>query len=300
MLSNTDKARLYGIARETLARGGNIVERLTRGHGADRRVAIEIAYALQSGSYTAYAETDTAVATRREGHAILEPVVAGHGIATMLDCGAGEGTRWFDFAAPLDHLVLLDASWHRLRYARANLAKVRAVAQASCVKADMLNLPFAPLSFDGVFTSHAVEPNTDEDSERIIESLFATARRAVVMFEPNYRDAHPEMRARMDTHGYARNIWDVAHAQRGFDCIAEGTFEVSPNPDNRTSYMVFVRKEPPTAVPIRHVAPVSGAPLAEFEGHLVDADGCFGYPVIGGIACLAEEDGVFLGYSPGD
>ena len=298
MPSNTEKARLYAIARETLERGDNIVERLTRGEGADRRVAIEIAYALQSGTYTAYAGTGTAIATRREGHAILERVVAEHGIRTMLDCGAGEGTRWLDFAQALDHLVLLDASWHRLRHARDNLAKVPAVAQASYVKADMLNLPFAPLSFDGVFTSHAVEPNTDEDSERIIESLFATARCAVVMFEPDYRDAHPEMRRRMETHGYARNIWDAAHAQEGFDCVAEGTFEVSPNPDNRTSYMAFVRRDPPPPAPARYVAPASGTPLAEFEGHFVDADGCFGYPVIGGIACLAEEDGVFLGYPP--
>lgn len=298
MTPNSELTRLYRIARETLAEGANMVERLTRDEGVDRRVAIEIAYALQSGSYTAYSETETAIATRREGHRLLKPVMSRLDAKTVLDCGAGEATRWFDFDFPLAHLTLLDASWHRLQVAKGNVAAIPAVAQASFVKGDMLTLPYAAGSFDVVFTSHAVEPNTDADAERIVAGMFAIARKAVVMFEPNYRTATPVMRARMERHGYARNTWDAAHGQPGFDCIAEGDFEISPNPDNRTSYMIFQRRSLLPESPVCHIAPVTGIPLERRDGYYRDIEGCMAYPIIEGVACLAEEDGIFIGQPP--
>ena len=295
MTGNSERSRLFRLAREVYARGDNVVEHLIAREGAERRVAIEIAYALQSGTYTAFAESEIARRTRQEGHAILEAALARTDCRTLLDCGAGEGTRWLDFAHPLAELVLLDASWSRLSFAPRNLAKVPSVASAILVKGDMLAPPFAPASFDAVFTSHSVEPNTDADAAAIVRGLFVLARRTVVMFEPNYRDAHPAMRARMERHGYARNIWDCAHAQQGWRCTAEGSFEVSPNPDNRTSYMVFEREMPLEGTGHAWAAPVSGRALRETDDGFLDEDGCFAYPRIGGIACLAEEDGVFVG-----
>ncbi len=298
MLSNSKKYKFFQIAREAMARGENIVEQLTKKDGADRRTAIEIAYSLQSGSYTSYAKTETAIATRQEGHDILERYLAETGAQTVLDCGAGEGTRWFDFSYPLKELTLLDASFHRLLYAKSNLKKVPSVAHATCIKGDMLHLPLADGCFDVVFTSHAVEPNTDEDTRQIIANLFSVARRAVIMFEPNYRDADPEMRARMEKHGYSRIIWDEAHAQPGFQCVSEGKFDVSPNPSNQTSYMVFVREEAIPDLPISYVSPVSRSPLTSYDAVHLDEERCFGFPIISGISCLAEEDAVFLDHAP--
>lgn len=298
-MTHAQKASHFRLAAQAYAEGRNVVELLTREHGVDRSVAIEIAYALQSGSYTDYARTETARLTRREGHAILGKVIRETRSRTVLDCGAGEGTRWLDFDHPLDRLALLDASWHRLVYARRNLQDVPAIAAAEFIKANMLRLPYAPGSFDLVFTSHAIEPNTDHDAELIIASLFRTARKAVVLFEPNYRDAPPRMRERMDRHGYARNIWDVACGQPGFTCVASGDFEVSPNPDNRTSYLAFTRDDPLPARDECLVSPTTGTALRPIDGAFADNDGCFAYPVIGEIMCLTEEDGIFIGCPPG-
>ena len=70
MTTNSERSRLFSKARETMERGGNIIHHLTQQEGASRFIAIEIAYALQSGSYTEYAKTETAGVSRREGHSI--------------------------------------------------------------------------------------------------------------------------------------------------------------------------------------------------------------------------------------
>ena len=160
-LSNSERSRLFRVARDVYNSGQNVVNHLVTVEATDRRTAIEIAYALQSGTYTDYATTDVAAQTRREGHALLGPALRETGCRTLLDCGAGEGTRWLDFDHAIEQLTLLDVSWSRLSYASANLAKVPAIRSVELVKADMLAPPFAPASFDAVFTSHAVEPNVN-------------------------------------------------------------------------------------------------------------------------------------------
>lgn len=292
------RSDLFESAKATLAKGHNIVEHLTKDKGADRATAIEIAYSLQSGTYTSYASTETAKATRLEGHDIVARTVRDMGLKTVLDCGAGEGTRWFDFPQDIEKLVLLDASFHRLLYARQNIAEIPQIKTAEFTKANMLNIPFASGSFDLVFTSHAVEPNNDKDAEQIISSMFSVAQKAVIMLEPNYRDAHPQMRTRMEKHGYAQNIWDVAHAQAGFECIEEGMLTVSPNPDNATSYMVFRRTVPLEAPEATYVSSQDGRPMSRFSGGFIDDADCMAFPVFCDIACLAPEDGIFLGHNP--
>lgn len=118
------------------------------------------------------------------------------------------------------------------------------------------------------------------------------------MFEPNYCDAHPEMRLRVERYGYARNIWNCAFAEEGWAYAAEGVFAVSPNPDNRTSYMVFERDATPAEDGGTWRAPVSGRALRETEDGFLDEDGAFAYPKIGVIACIGVEDGVFIGVRP--
>lgn len=175
------------------------------------------------------------------------------------------------------------------------MQQVPSVATYRMIKGNMMQLPFAAGSFDAVFTSHALEPNTDENAAQIINNLCTMARKLVVLFEPNYRDAHPEMRARMELHGYARNIWDVAEAQPDFTPIASGSFKVSPTPDNRTSYLVLLRNTTLEDTGTHICAPGNGTPLMETPDCYRCIDGSFAYPIIDNIACLAEEDGVFLG-----
>lgn len=299
MNDKSDFGTMFAEGARLYAKGQNVVEGLTARFPASRSAAIEIAYSLQSGSYTAYAGEPLAIASRREGHAIVEPFMASHGIRTVLDCGAGEGTRWLDFAAPVERIYALDASYHRMVICRRNLAAQVFAGDVVAIKGNMLTLPFVPQSVDAVFSCHAVEPNTDADAAIIIRQMFQIARRLVVMLEPDYRSAGPEMRARMERHGYARNISAESERQPGFELLAEGVLQTSVNPLNATSYRVFARREP-TLQSVSHVlaSPLNGSRLTHSGNAMIDALRCFGFPIIADIACLAPEDAIFLGCDP--
>jgi hypothetical protein len=291
-------AALFTEGKKLFAAGQNVVEGLSQNDDTSRRLAIEIAYSLQSGSYTEFSASELAKTVRLESHSIVEPLLRAHKIETLLDCGTGEGTRWLDFAYPTQHLYCLDASFHRLLYCRQNLGTVEAIAKASVIKGNMVSLPFSPGSVDAVFSCHAIEPNTERDAQLIIEQMFSTARRLVVIMEPNYRDARPEMKARMERHGYARNIWDAALAQQGYTVIAEGVFETATNPLNRTSYLIACRDRTPPMPESVYSSSVNQSPLRRLDDLWLDANDCMAFPILNGINCFAPEDAVFVGCQP--
>lgn len=290
---------MYAEGKRLFAAGENVVEGLSRGDETRRRAAIEIAYSLQSGEYTRFSKMPIAEATRNEGHRLVEPILKAHAIQSILDCGAGEGTRWFDFAYPTRELYCLDASFHRMTYCRRNIERVASFEKTTFIKGNMTSLPFAKGSVDAVFTCHAVEPNSDADAELILRQIFAIARKLVILLEPNYRDADPDMRARMEMHGYARNIWDVALAQPGFELLAHGTLCQSPNPLNKTSYLIFKRTISIEPAQAPFISPIDGNSLhIDGDNLLVDQNLCFAFPIVQNIYCLAIEDGIFVGCNP--
>ncbi|MBX2806319.1 MAG: class I SAM-dependent methyltransferase [Hyphomicrobiales bacterium] len=289
-------AAMFAKGKKLFAAGQNVVNGLSADEDT-RRLAIEISYSLQSGSYTDYSKSDFAAAIREEGHRMIEPILRDHNVGSILDCGTGEGTRWFGFNYPTQRMYCLDASFHRLVYCKRNLREIDAIANASVIKGNMVKLPFAEASVDAVFTCHSIEPNTDRDASCIIEQIFGIARKLVVIMEPNYRDAEPEMKARMEAHGYARNIWDVALNQPDYDIIDQGSFENVPNPLNRTSYIVARRRRVPQLQDIL-VSPIDGIPLTRHESAWIDGNSCMAFPIFNGIHCLAPEDAVFVGCNP--
>jgi hypothetical protein len=289
---------MFDEARRLFERGENVVEALGAAGNDERRIAIEIAYSLQSGSYTKFAETEVARATRREGHNLVAPFMKDLGIASVLDCGAGEGTRWFDFTSPIEHLYCLDVSMNRMTYCNKNIYYIPGITNYTCIKGNMTSLPFAPRAVDAVFSCHAIEPNTDHDTADIIRQMFTIARKMVVILEPNYRDASPEMRARMERHGYARNIWDEAERQAGFELVAEGKFINTANPLNRTSYMILKRTAVGESGPYVPASPLDGTQLSRRPQILLDENNCFCFPVVGDILCLDPEDAIFVGCDP--
>jgi hypothetical protein len=187
-----------------------------------------------------------------------------------------------------------------MTYCKNNLAQLNNFGEKIFIKANMFSMPFAPLSVDAVFSFHAIEPNGDADSRTIINQIFRIARKLVVLFEPNYREASEEMKQRMIHHQYACNIWNETDEQPGFTIIEEGRNSHSVNPENATSYRIFKRDEAapdvPTTVPF--LSPVNRRPLMLRPDCLADVDGCFAFAKIAGIYCLAPEDAIFTGLRP--
>lgn len=292
--SATQIAEALEIARAALSDGANMMDALTTGTGLDRRACIEIAYALQSGGYTAGRDSDAACAYRAEIHRELAPLLERHQCRSVLDLGAGEGTAWRGWTGALDHLCLLDLSLNRLRWASANLAGIP-VRETSLVKGDIAHPPAAPLGFDAVTTMHALEPN-GPSAHALVDAAASCAARLLVLFEPDHDSAPPQMRARMERHGYARDIFQAAQALDGFEIVARKRLSNPVNPDNATSLIVLARTSPPDRpAPGRLADPLTRRALTAIPGGFEDAAGALIYPVLQGVACLAPGDGVLLG-----
>ena len=290
----SDIAAATEIAREALRAGANMMDALTRRTDLPRAACIEIAYALQSGAYTGARNAPAAAAYRAELQDELAGLLAEHECRSVLDLGAGEGTAWIGWPGALDHLCLLDLSLNRLSWARANLAGAPA-RDLSLVKGDIAHPPCPPLGFDAVTTMHALEPN-GPSAHALVEAAASCAARLLVLLEPDYETASDTMRARMERHGYACDIFKAAQALPDFEIVTRRPLRRPVNPDNATSLIALERKQPPARpAPGRLADPVTRNAMTSTAGGFEDASGTFVYPQINQIACLAPSAGGLLG-----
>jgi hypothetical protein len=282
------------LARERLEAGENMIEALTAQTDLSPLERIEIAYALQSGSYTEARDLPAAKAYRREIQSRLARWLGEQDCRTVLDLGAGEGTAWHGWTAPLDHLALVDLSLNRLSWAKDNVADAP-IKQLSLVKGDMGAPPACVAGFDAVVTMHAMEPN-GPSAKALVDGAASCAARLLVLFEPDYESAHAAMRTRMERHNYARDIFAAARALDGFTEAEAGRLDHPVNPDNATSFIVLARTEPPARNAEGLLAdPLTRQALTPVRGGHRDGAGDFLYPELEGVACLAPEDAVLLG-----
>lgn len=282
------------LARERLAADENMIEALTAQTDLSALERIEIAYALQSGSYTRARDLPAAAAYRREVQTRLSAWLAQHGCRSVLDLGAGEGTAWHGWTTPLDHLALVDLSLNRLSWAAGNVADAP-IGRLSRVKGEMSAPPACRHGFDAVVTMHAMEPN-GPSAKALVDGAASCAARLLVLFEPDYETAHDAMRTRMERHNYARDIFAAARALEDFTEVEAGRMDHPVNSDNATSYIVLARSNAPASTAPGDLAdPLTRQALTPVPGGLRDAAGDFIYPELEGVACLAPDDAVLLG-----
>lgn len=280
------------LARRALVDGQNMIETLTQ-KGFDRFQSIEIAYALQSGSYTKMAMHDTTVLYRTEVQSILKSYFETFGITRVLDCGAGEGTSWIGFDHPLEHLALLDLSLNRLTWITRNQDQLPKT-DLTLIKGSIEHLPVMPGAFDAVVTMHALEPN-GPSAHALVTKLATKAGRFLICFEPDYAKAPPAMKARMNKHGYAQDIFSVIDALPDFETLKTYRLDHPSTVLNATSVIIAKRKLPLSPSDEIWADPLEGRPLKAVPGGLEDERGNFIYPELHGIKCLNPDDGVLMG-----
>lgn len=291
------RREMTALATAAFDAGENVVNTLVARFPDAKQEAIEIAYELQAGSYTANRDKPAALAYRGEQHTILSndvlPLAARRDGASLLDAGTGEGTGWygFDFAASsIGELHAVDISLRRLSFVEQNLTSPP--ARLSTVRADLRDLPYFPGSFDIVVTMHAVEPNGGSEHD-ILGDLAALSSDMLCLFEPDYRAASPEGRARMEKLGYALEILEAARALPDFDIAFERPLPSATNPLNPTTVICLKRKNAKPAT-LRRKSPLAELELADHGDHFAEtgpgASAIF--PVIGGIGCLRKSDAV--------
>jgi ubiquinone/menaquinone biosynthesis C-methylase UbiE/uncharacterized protein YbaR (Trm112 family) len=282
--------------RALYEQGVNISRLLREDKGLQRNSdeIIEVAYDLQTGSYTAAMEDAAMAAIKAEYTSeIAKTILSLCEPMSVLEAGVGEATT---LSGVLQHLASslhrfgFDLSWSRVAYAKRWLERHR-VSNVTLCTGSLLHIPFADSSIDVVYTSHSIEPNGGNE-EPILRELFRVARQFLVLLEPGYELANDEARRRMESHGYCRNLAGTAEAL-GYTVVTHELFPIALERLNPTAITV-IRKQV-DAVPPRHVlaCPKFKTPLEEIGGMLFSPVALVVYPIVGGIPCLRVENGIF-------
>ena len=197
--------------RQAYARNENITKLLTQQGVLERQEIIELAYDIQSGSYIKEALASPELNQRyvHEIHELCKDYLLDDDL--ILDCGAGELTTLSLFSQHLpEHvrLIACDISLSRLHLGRGFADRFMRDDLASSLElfvADMASMPLLDNSVDVVFTSHSLEPNHGREANLLME-LLRIARRHLILFEPSWEHANDAVRARMEEHGYVRDL----------------------------------------------------------------------------------------------
>lgn len=291
--------------RQAYSKGKNITEILTSSNPeADRAEIIEVAYDIQSGSYTRIALENPA-RLERTAHEINElssSLLADYD--RILDCGAGELTTLSALSTHLPQqcqLLACDLSLSRLRVGRRFAERMMRGDLAKSLRlfvADMGRLPLADNSVDVVFTSHALEPNHGSE-EQLLKELLRVARRRLLLFEPSWEHADQAARDRMAQHGYVRDLPQYIHSAGG-RLVSVEPLPTPLNPMNPTyCYVVepINKASQPSFADQAFQCPRSGYSLQRQQSYWWSQEGGWAYPEIDGIACLREKHGVLMSHA---
>lgn len=281
--------------KEAYERGENLSALLRNAEGISLNTEriVELSYDLQAGSYSEAMQDRDYAATKRDyvdkaAAAILSLMQP----ASILEAGVGEATTLSGVLQRLGTTTAgygFDLSWSRIAYAKQWLGREN--VSASLCTGSLFHLPYATDAFDVVYTSHSIEPNGGNELP-VLRELYRVTREYLVLLEPGYELAPPEAKARMESHGYCRDL--AKHARDlGYDVLRHELFGVSENPLNPTA-ITIIHKPDAGARPDQILAcPRFKTPLVEFPDVLYSPEALAAYPIVGGIPCLLPSNAIF-------
>ena len=287
--------------KKLYADGNNIIAHLNSKESScmTPQEIIEIAYDIQSGSYTkkALSEMERLNIYAKEIFRMAGPLIAPNDV--ILDCGAGEITTLSALTAflpPSIELIACDISLSRLRYGRKFADSYMKEGLAKKLKlfvGDMLNLPLPDNSVDVVLTTHALEPNHGSE-KMILSELLRVSRKRLILFEPSWENASDQIRKRMKKHGYIRNLPQTI-SELGCELVSTRALSFSLNENNPTYCYVIEKERRSRSNSNLFACPKTGNVLHNKNGYLY-SDGGWAYPVIEDIPCLRANNAILMSH----
>lgn len=278
------------------ASGGNVMAALRESTGktGNSPEAVKISYDLQSGSYTrAWSDPET-----RKGHdaycAEIAAIISGYEPNAVLEAGVGEATTLCSIVERMTKRPSLvagfDISWSRIHFGRRHAASCGFHEFIFCT-GQLERIPFPDNAFDIVYTAHAVEPNRGREAEILCE-LLRVARSKVILFEPSYELGGAETKARIEEHGYCRDLPAAAIAAGG-RIIRHELLRNPTRATNATACLVVEKSGHSTGICNRSFACSRCTSHLDFlNGHQYCKWCATVFPVIDGIPCLLPENGI--------
>lgn len=297
--SDADELRnlIVGM-RAAFSRGENAMEyaRKQLGRDVNTAVATLLAYDLQAGSYIKGALENP------EGRdlwcsqlaEILNPLVVEG--SSILEVGCGEATTLAGVLRALDRTpqaLGFDISWSRCKHGLDWLSQKQVAA--NLFVADLFDIPLDDDSVDVVYTSHSLEPNGGKEEQAVAE-LLRIARRAVVLIEPAYELSNEAAQARMRSHGYVRNLKQVAE-KLGTTVSDYRLLDYCVNPLNPSGLLLLEKKRDkgnklPPVSEIKWRCPLTHSAMVESASGFYSSQTGVVYPVLSGIPLLRAEHAV--------
>ncbi|MGF1743302.1 class I SAM-dependent methyltransferase [Vibrio profundum] len=288
-------------AKQVYSEGGNITsflrEQFRESHNTSE--IIEIAYDLQSGSYTKHANL------YREGSEMfaeglankLRPHLNKH--KSLMDVGSGELTT---LSLMLNHLdscmskvYSLDISWSRmyrgLEFFRENTFSKD--IKLTPFVADIKQIPLSSKSIDIVTSVHALEPN-GSNLPSLLKEMFRVTREKCILFEPSYELNSEDGKRRMDKLGYIKNIEGIVR-KLGGNVLDVDLLDYSANRMNPTACYII---EPPNVdIVERHDEITFSVPgtdflLKKYGSFLASPDTGLLFPKLKGIPILKHDSAI--------
>lgn len=284
-------------AKKAYEKGDNIIQFLI-GKGIPKETAILISYDLQSGSYIEQTKGDPEYNSAYTS-AISDVINKLGTFKSICEVGIGEGTTFSGVVRKLksvpDIRMGFDISWSRIKCAKEYCGS-KGLNPALFV-ADLFNIPLPDNSVDLVYTSHSIEPNGGREEEAIKE-LMRITKKYLVLLEPCYELANKEAKARMDRHGYVKDLGSVSEIL-GFHVFEHRLFNVSNNPLNPTGLLILKKtgiseeseyNKPDLTCPITK-SKLNPCTSLGADSFYHSDDGIF-YPALMGIPCLTKGHGI--------
>lgn len=288
-------------ARSKYLDGHNITDFLKTelGDNCNTSEIIELAYDIQTGSYTKYA-LENQERFLQYGYTLangLNEILEEN--STLLDIGSGELTTlsfvYNQLQFKPQKIIASDLSWSRLKegshFFSEHAKDVSSKVELIC--ANMSFLPYPSKSIDVVTSSHALEPNGAILTD-ILRELFRVTKRYLVLYEPSYEKNSAEGRERMDRLGYIKNIEQTVETLGG-KLVDFSLLEKPDNPLNPTAKYVIIPQNAMTEIGSKQsnfTAPGTNYPLIKRENFWVSEELGLAYPVLENIPLLRRSKGI--------
>jgi len=270
--------------------GENIVQYLLSNYKELSKIeSIMISYDLQAGSYTdAYnLSPDKKIKYCKE---LVKKLSKLDYCDSVLNVGVGEATILGTFISLVENrpkeIYGIDISWSRVYKAIEFMSRFD-IENFQFMTGDLFQSPFMDNSIELVFTNHSLEPNGGREEEALKE-LYRISNKYLVINEPCYEWASDQGKARIEKHGYVKDLHLVAR-KLGYEILSHEPYENPVSALNPTSCLI-IKKECDKSTPQNRLAcPITQTELDLRNGYLFSRKSLLSYPIIENIACLTPS-----------